>query len=330
MPTIEDVAKLAGLSPATISRVINNHPYVSQEKKDIVAKAMKELGYVPNSNAQRLRRQKTETIAVLIQRIANPFFSQLVESMDIIADRNNYKLLICQTNNDKEKELKYLNLLKTKQIDAVIFASIENEWSIVEGFLKYGPIIFCNDFAETAPVPIVCLDQYKGSYIGTKHLIDRGYKRLSYCGGSKATCLSRDRRAGFMAAVKEAGLNVSDQWLFKDALTIDDGKQILREIASMDNRPDAIFTGSDEVAAGLITEAKRHGITVPNDLGVLGFDDQPIAELVEPGITTIHQPVRKIGIKAMDVMIDILVSKKKLEHQFIQLPFHLVVRESTR
>ncbi|MFC7393434.1 LacI family DNA-binding transcriptional regulator [Scopulibacillus cellulosilyticus] len=329
MPTIEDVAKLAGLSPATISRVINNHPYVSQEKKDLVFKAMKELGYVPNSNAQRLRKQKTETIAVLIERIANPFFSQLVESMDIIANENGYKLLICQTNNDKRKELEYLNLLKTKQIDALIFASIESEWSVVENFLQYGPIVFCNDFAESASVPIIYLDQYRSAYTGTKHLIDKGYTKLSYCGGSKLTCLGRDRKNGFMSAVEEAGLNILDQWWFKDALTIEDGKQILRKISVMDNPPDAIFTGSDEVAAGMIKEAKSCGIKVPGDLAVMGFDNQPIAELMEPGITTICQPVKQMGIQTMDVMIDLLVNKRKLEHRFIQIPFHLVVREST-
>ncbi|HEX7063996.1 MAG TPA: LacI family DNA-binding transcriptional regulator [Bacillales bacterium] len=329
MATIGDVAELAGLSRATVSRVMNNHPYVSEEKKKLVHEAMHQLGYVPNSLAKRLRTQTTETIAVLIPRISNPFFSSMVEAMEIKAAEDNFQLIVCQTRSDKQRELVYLEWLKTKQIGGVILASSENNWEDIKEYTKFGPIMFCNEYPPNTEVPTVCLDQYQGGYLGTRHLIERGHQRIACCFGSSRITNTSDRQKGFLHALEEAGLSMEEKWWFSNALEIEDGKEIFRKIAEMDNRPSAIFTGSDEVAAGIVKEAKIYGAEIPNDLAVVGYDDQPIAELMDPGITTIHQPSQEIGARTMELMIQYIKHNQKPDQKIVEWFSRLIVREST-
>ncbi|MRX73551.1 LacI family DNA-binding transcriptional regulator [Bacillus lacus] len=329
MATIEDVAKLAGLSRTTVSRVINKHPYVSSAKKDLVLQAMEELGYVPNSSARSLRNQKTGVIAVFIPRVMNPFFSQLIETLEIAASLSHYQLLVCQTQYSAEKELTYLQLLKVKQVDGVILASFENEWSKIEPFLEYGPIVLCNEFEKNARVPMVLLDQAYGGYIAAKHLLENGHTAIAYCCGSYRSNVSKAREAGFRKALAEYGVPFQEELAFRNAFQVEDGKRVFQQLAAKAKKPTAIFTGSDEVAAGLIAEAKRNHWVVPDDLAVIGFDNQIITELIEPRITTVHQPVQDMAKKAMDIMVSQLASKHSVKQEVHKFQLELVIREST-
>jgi DNA-binding LacI/PurR family transcriptional regulator len=330
--TISDVVKLSGLSKTTVSRVINNHPYVSKEKREAVLNAMKELGYVPNPSARRLRGQLTTTIGVIVPRIVNPFFSYLVNAIEQAAFQKGYQVLISQSNEDKNKELAFLNLLKTKQVDGIIMTSIENEWETIKPYKDFGPLLFCNEYLNEANVPIIRLDQCKGAYIGVKHLIERGHKKIAYCTGGlfAEDGKDKDRNQGYQKALKEAGITVNPKWVFVNQHTIEDGKQVIKQILAMDegDRPTAVFTGSDEIASGMMIEAKEHGITIPGDLAIIGFDDQPLAEMLDPKLTTIRQPVNEMGEKAVEVIIDML-SNLEAEVENYELPIELVVRQST-
>jgi len=329
MATIEDVAKLAGLSRTTVSRVINNHPYVSEAKKQLVLDAMKQLGYVPNSSARSLRNQKTEMIAVIIPRVMNPFFGQLVESLEIAASEYHYQVIVCQTLYSAKKELDYLNLLKTKQVDGVILTTLLNDWRQIEPFLDYGPIVLCNEFEERANIPTVHMNQEYGGYVATTHLIEDGHSRIAYCCGNMKSNVTKAREKGFRKAHTERGLQIDEDLVFRNVFTFEDGKKILKKLMTMESRPTAIFTGSDEVAAGVISEAKKMGIMVPEELAVVGFDNQDITELMDPMITTIHQPVKEMAHKAMNVMMDKIKHKNYKKKEVYQLPLSLVVREST-
>nr|WP_306301383.1 LacI family DNA-binding transcriptional regulator [Thalassobacillus sp. C254] len=211
MATILDVAKLSGLSKTTVSRVINNHPYVSDEKREKVLKAMKELGYIPNPSARRLRGQLTTTIGVIVPRIVNPFFAHLVNSIEQAAYTKGYQVLIGQSYEDKEKELAFLNLLKTKQVDGIIMTSTENDWKIIEPYNEYGPIMLCNDYVNQGTSPMIRLDQSKGAYIGVKHLIERGHHKIAYCTGGlfDEQGKGKDRNQGFQKALNEAGIKIN-------------------------------------------------------------------------------------------------------------------------
>ncbi|MBY6037949.1 LacI family transcriptional regulator [Fictibacillus nanhaiensis] len=328
MATIQDVAKLAGLSRTTVSRVINQHPYVTEEKKRLVSKAMEELNYVPNSSARRLRRQQTETIAVYVPRITNPFFSHLVEVMEKEAGKKGYQLILCQTRYKKEQERNFLELLKTKQVDGLILTSIENDWGQIEPYLSYGPIVVCNEYTDTAEVPIVFLNQIEGGYIGTKHLIDKGYTKLGFCSGDhKSSRVAYDRKVGFLKAVEEAGLLMKDEWFFRNAYSVQDGLNTFKALEKLDDPPQALFTGSDEVAAGLVKAAKDAGWRVPEDLAIIGFDNQPLAELME--LTTVEQPIETIARNAMELMIESIQSKRRPVRKEVILPLRLIERTST-
>ncbi|TFD99762.1 LacI family DNA-binding transcriptional regulator [Jeotgalibacillus salarius] len=328
MYTIKDVALKAGLSQATVSRVINNHPYVSEDKKQAVQKAMVELGYVPNSSAQRLRNIKTKKVAVLISRIVNPFFSQLVDAMEQKAAKHGYQLILCNTRISPEKELDYFQLLQSKQVDGIILAAAENKWEAIAPYTKYGTVIYCNEYDPNATVTRVRLDQVEGGYIGTKHLLDKGHRKIGYCQGNDSS-VSVNRRKGYLKAITEAGIEPNPEWMFKDVFTVENGREIFRHIATMDNPPTAFFTGSDEVAAGMIKEAQLNGWRVPEDLAVVGFDDQPIATLMDPQFTTINQFTSNIGEKAMEVMLEIIEKKRENKAEDILLPLELIERQST-
>lgn len=329
MATIKEVAAKTGLSSTTVSRVINNHPYVDAKKRELVLQAMDELGYVPNSSAQRLRGQRTNTIAVIISRIVNPFFSHLVDAMEQIAAEQGYQLILCDSRLDKERELRQLDLLKTKQVDGIIMASLQNTWEDIEPYTKFGPIICCNEYDSSAKLPMVICDQEHGGYLGTRHLIERGHTKVAYAGGTDRIELTRDRYRGFERAMKEADLAINSNYLFPSFYSIEDGKNIFHQIIAMDDRPTAIFAGGDELAAGFIHEAKQHQFRVPEDLAVVGFDNQPLAELTNPGITTIDQPIKLMGTKAMEMMVGMIEENHELSYSKEILPLQLIVRQST-
>jgi DNA-binding LacI/PurR family transcriptional regulator len=330
MPTIKDVAQLSGISKTTVSRVINNKGYVSEEKKALVLKAMEELEYYPNLAARRLRGQLTTTIGVIVPKITNPFFSYLVDAIEEAAYEKGYQVLIFQSNEDPKKELTFLNLLKTKQVDGVIMTSVENDWTKVKSFIKHGPIVFCNVYIEKSTVPTVRLNQYQGTYDGIKHLIERGHRKIAYCTGGffKKEGKGKERNQGYQKALEEAGISINLNWIFVNQHSIEDGKQVLRKILEMEEKPTAVFTGSDEVASGMVAEASVHGIRIPDDLAIMGFDDQPIARVVSPKLTTIKQPVDRLGEKAVEIIIDELNNAQSLD-QYYELPIELIIRQST-
>ncbi|MCA0971241.1 LacI family transcriptional regulator [Halobacillus litoralis] len=329
MVTIDDVAELAGLSKSTVSRVINHYPHVSKEKKQRVYEAMETLGYVPNSSARSLRNKKTKMIAVIVPRLMNPFFGQLVESMEVAANQQGYQLLICQTMYSKETELGHLELLKTKQVDGIILASLENEWEDIAEYLAYGPLIMCNEFDESAEIPIIKLDQIHGGYIATKHLLRLGHTKLAYCSGGYKSMVANHRKVGFEKALAERGLTFQESCGFYQAYTIENGMEVFKEIHKMKDPPTAVFTGSDEVAAGIITGAREYGVKVPEELSVIGFDNQVISRIMDPTISTVEQPIEQMAQKAVHVLLEKIHSQKALSKERYELPLELIIREST-
>ncbi|MBP1042675.1 LacI family DNA-binding transcriptional regulator [Vagococcus sp. BWB3-3] len=329
MSNISDVAKKAGLSVATVSRVINNHPYVSEEKRQAVYEAMAELSYQPSSAARQMRGQSTKIIGVIVPRITNPFFSYLVDEIQQIAFQNAFQIMIFQSNESSEKELSFLELLAKKQIDGIIMCAVEQDQEVIQEFTKYGPIVLCNERFDNDQLPTVSLDQVNGAYLGVNYLLEQGYEKIAYATGGQfeEAGKDRDRNKGFNQAMADAKVPIKSEWLFVNCHTISDGRKIAREISKMSDVPEAIFTGSDEVAAGVIVEAQKLGIKVPLELAVLGFDDQPLAELTTPAITTIRQPIQTLGKETFNLMLSLL-QERPYQIDGTKLQMSLVIRES--
>lgn len=330
MPNINDVVRLSGVSKSTVSRVINNYPHIAPDKRERVLKVMEEIGYTPNVSAQKLRGLAGKMIGVIVPRIVNPFFSYLVESIEKEGYKRGYQTIIYQSHEDSERELDFLNLLKHKQVDGVIMAAYENDWDIIKKYMKFGPIVMCNEYLSEPIVPMVRVDQFNASYEGVKHLVSQGYRKIAYCTGGlfNDSGKDKDRNQGYQKALTEAGIEINPNWIYIKRHTIEDGRKVLRQMYGMKDRPDAIFTGSDEVAAGIIMEARKIGLRVPEELAVIGFDDQPLAGMLSPELTTIKQPISDIGRTAMDLIINRLEGKD-VDDKIYTLPFQLVIRKST-
>lgn len=329
MANISDVAELAGLSVSTVSRVINNHKYVTEDKRQKVLEAMDSLNYQPSTAARQLRGQQAKILGIIVPRITNPFFSYLVDEIQKRSLAKGFQLMIFQSDEDKEKELSFLQLLSQKQIDGVIMCAVENSEEVISSYLKYGPIILCNEKFANSDLPTVSLDQEKGAYMGVNYLLNSGCTKIAYCTGGLFAENGKDkeRNDGYSKALKSHGLKANPDWIFVDQHTIEDGKQIANKINEMPDKPDGLFTGSDEVAVGFIVEAAKLGIDVPNEIAVIGFDDQPIAELTSPSLTTIRQPINELGKQTIDLMFSIL-EKKPYNIEKEKLVMNLVIRES--
>ncbi|WP_413476602.1 LacI family DNA-binding transcriptional regulator [Latilactobacillus fuchuensis] len=334
MVTISEVAKRAGVSVSTVSRVINDSPHVSNKKKQLILDAMAQLNYQPLLAARQLRGSGSKTIAVTIPYITNPFFSYLIAAIEHTAVDRNYKIIIVQTFGQKQHELNAFELMKNSQVDAVIMCAIENDWEVIQEYRQYGKIGICNEYFDNTELPQVYADQEAGMYIGTKYLLNKGYQKLALCTGQnefsfkpKGTDLNSDRYRGFLRALREYGLQPESKWLFTNVNTIEESRHTFQRYMEMNDRPDAIIAASDQVAAGMVAEAQQLGIQIPADIGVLGFDDQPISQIVSSPLTTIHQPVDLIGAKIADQIIDALEGKSE-ENQQTVFPLNLVIRES--
>lgn len=303
MATISDVAKASGLSVSTVSRVINNKPHVAEAKRQRVLEAMDQLGYAPLQAARQMRGSGSGNIAVAVPTITNPFFAKLVDSIEKTCRADGYRTLIVQTKGEVDGEIGALELLRMQHADGLVLCAIENEWDKILSYATYGALAVCNEYNDDDSVSMVFARQYEGFFGATQYLMGRGHKKIAYCTGSRhfgerptGANLNTDRYNGYLGALKSRGVTANPDWLFERVSTMEDGRAVVRRILAMFERPDAIIAGSDEAAAGIELEAQHCRIRVPEDLAIIGVDDQPIASVLPVPLTTIRQPSEEEGV----------------------------------
>ncbi|MBU8639171.1 LacI family DNA-binding transcriptional regulator [Bacillus pumilus] len=320
MTNITEIAKIANVSRTTVSRVLNHHPYVKPEKRDAVLKAMKELNYVPNFNAINLSKGKTNVLGVIVPKINHPFFSKLIAGLGEECNKHNYSLLVHQTNNDLDQELDFFNRLKYKLIDGLILGSCISPPDTLDEISKFGKIVSC-EASESKQVASIFINHESGIKMAIDHLRIQGHQSIGLCIGNPKSGVGISRKKSFFHFQKEYGLQWSDNWYFDEQYTIEDGIEIAKLFLNGSSRPTAMVVGSDYVAAGIIYEAKKQGLRIPEDLAVLGFDNQPISKIIE--LSTIHQPIKELGQTAANLLYNLINNKEvpninKLELQFIK------------
>ncbi|MGT2910630.1 LacI family DNA-binding transcriptional regulator [Streptococcus cameli] len=303
--SITDVAKKAGVSVTTVSRAINDHPYVSKQTKDRIKAVMEELNYYPNHVAQQLRGHKSKLIGVTISFITNQFFAYLVDAIEKKAKEMGYRINILQTSENPELEDFYLDLIAKKQMDGLIVTSIGEATPKLKKLLKEKKVVLCNRYLGEEPLDMIRIDEEEACYEGTKLLIEKGHKTIAFCTGNHRDPSFNDKRyKGFYRAMEDAGLSFNMDHYFAHTMGIEGGRYFAKEWMNMtDDRPTAVFSNGDLTAAGIINELQENGYRVPEDLAVLGFDDQPIAGLTKPGITTIAQPIQEMGELVTEILI---------------------------
>lgn len=324
MTNITEIAKKANVSRTTVSRVLNHHPYVKPEKRNAVLQAMKELNYVPNFNAINLSKGKTNVLGVIVPKINHPFFSNLIEGIGEECSKHSYSLLVHQSNNDPAQELEFFNRLKYKLVDGLILGSCISPCHILDEVSYFGKIVSC-EASESKQIANVFINHESGIQMAINHLRDQGHQAIGLCIGNLKSGVGMSRKKSFFHYQKEYGLKWRDNWYFDEQYTIEDGIEVAKILLEQSTRPTAIVVGSDYVAAGIIYEAKNQGIRIPEDLAVIGFDNQPISKVVE--LTTIHQPIKELGETAANLLYNLINNKDVSTINTLELEF--IKRKST-
>ncbi|HHV97413.1 MAG TPA: LacI family transcriptional regulator [Clostridiaceae bacterium] len=329
MPTIQDVARKAGVSVATVSRVINNSPSVSETTYRKVMQAIEELDYKPNLLGRNLRRTETRMILVLLPTISNPFYSKIVKGIERVARENGYNILLCNTDSRVETEREYLKLLKNRLSEGAIFmAPVIDRDELSELSRKY-PIVQCCEYMEEAHVSYVTIDNFSAAYKAVQYLIGLGHKRIGMISCKNNYISTIQRKEGYKKALEDAGLVFSEDLIKVGNYGFKSGIRAAKQfLAKKDNVPTAVFAISDSMAIGAIRCFKENGMKVPGDISVIGFDDITYASMYDPMLTTVSQPQVELGCEAMELLLAQIRGDIK-EPKSIFLDYELIIREST-
>lgn len=256
MTNIRKIAELAGVSVSTVSRVLNNHPYVNEQKRKEILAIIEELNYTQNVNAIHLVKGKTNVIGVLLPHVNDQYYSAIIEGISKETAKNNYNMMLCQTNYSEERELEILHMLKMKKLDGVIICSRANSKEKLEEYTKFGPIVMCEEI-DSKCISSVHIDYYKVFSHGMKSLIDVGHTRIGYCIGRSNSINSQRRKKAYEDSLQQSIVTPLETWKFEGCFTVEDGRNVIREWAHMSVKPTAFLVSCNHIAAGMVTEAKN-------------------------------------------------------------------------
>ncbi|MHC1683871.1 MAG: LacI family DNA-binding transcriptional regulator [Clostridiaceae bacterium] len=329
--SIKDVAREAGVSIATVSRVLNDVDVVNEETKKKVMEAIKKLGYRPNIIARSLKTQRTKTIGIVIPDISNAFYPEIVRGAEDVANIYNYNIILCNTDLDIEKEKEYLRVLKEKMVDGMIYMSNALEKETLDLIKELDmPTVLVETTDEEKTFPSVTIDNKEAAYEAVKHLISKGKKRIVYLGTQPDAKNARALRYdGYKKALEEAGLETNSDLEVFCGLKAIDGENSVEELARRNVEFDAMFCCTDELAMGAINKLREEGRSVPEDISVVSFDNIYVASIFYPKLTTVEQPTYDMGSVGMRMLIKI-INKKPLEISEYVLPHLLIERESSK
>lgn len=329
--SIKDVAKEAGVSIATVSRVLNDIDVVNEDTKKKVLDAIKKLGYRPNIVARSLKTQRTKTIGILIPDISSQFYPEIVRGAEDVSHIYDYNVILCNSDFDADKEKEYLRVLKEKMVDGVIYMSSSLNEDILDLINELDlKTVLVETKDKDGAFPSVTIDNISAVHDGTKYLIDQGLKNLAFIGVNEDTMNAwGERYIGFEKALKEAKLSVVDELVCFDTLRVKSGLKGVKQFIESGKTFDGIVCASDEIAMGAINELRDNGIKVPEDVSVIGFNNNYAASIFYPKISTITQPSYDMGSVAMRMLIKIL-NKKELDQDQYVLDYELIKRDSTK
>jgi len=331
MPTITDVARRAGVSVATVSRVINDTKFVSPELRQRVLQAMKELDYQPNLLAGSLRRRETHTIGLIVPDTANPFFGELAKGAEDVGFQNGYNVILCNSDYNLERERAYVEVLQAKQVDGLIFIPCSAETGHVRQLLAKmrNPVVTADRQTPELVADSITADNRAGGRLAAQHLLALGHRRIGCIERPKYLPHIQDRIIGFCEVLEEWGLAIPDELRARGGFSFEDGVRAARQLLSLPAPPTAIFAYNDIMAIGALRAAREMGLHVPDDLAVVGFDNIPVASFVTPQLTTVDQPNYHIGALAAQLLIGRLSGEIEGEPQRRVLDVKLIVRESS-
>ncbi|WID95037.1 LacI family DNA-binding transcriptional regulator [Bosea vestrisii] len=325
-PTIAEVARLAGVSTATVSRALAQPEKVKARTRERVLDAVKATGFIPNAQARNLRLQATRTVILLVRDISNPFYLEIYKGVEEAAIDAGYKVLMGDARDDDERILRYVDMVRERHADGLILmVGRFPEALAARGRLP--PIVVALEMLPGLNLPTVKVDNHAAARAAVAHLARLGHRRIAHIAGPMPDPMSVDRRDGYLAGLADAGIAADPRLVVEGDFGLAAGRAAIRTLDAGGVDYTAVFAASDQMAVGAMGELRARGRNVPDDVSVVGFDDIVLAEAVEPQLTTVHQPRREIGQAAMVLLIAQLSGQG--DRSDLVLPTRLVERAST-
>ncbi|MGA3056927.1 MAG: LacI family DNA-binding transcriptional regulator [Candidatus Limnocylindrales bacterium] len=329
MSTLNDVARLAGVSTMTVSRVVNGNGYTSPATQARVNQAIAELGYMPNVLARQLRSSRTKTLALVLTDIANPFFTTIARGVEDAARAQGYAVMFCNTDESVDLELEYVRVLIQRRVDGVLLVPAADSSTSLDLLKTHKlPAVVLDRRLRSGEVDEVRADSEGGAYAAVRHLIDLGHRQIAVLAGPESVSTSADRVAGYRRAMLEAGIDPTTQQILFGQYTEASGYEMTGRLLAAPTRPTAIFAGNNFIAFGAIQALRESGLEIPDDMSIVVFDDLPQGWIM-PFLTVIAQPAYEIGRLAAEMMLERLASEEPIEPRTIVLPSSLIVRRSS-
>ena len=331
MATIHDVAQRAGVSPITVSRVINHSGYASQDTRERVEAAVAELGYVPNRLARSLRSKRTHTLALVITDITNPFFTTVARGVEDTASDAGYTVIFCNTDESESEEKKYLQVLLQQQVDGVLLVPARSTSDSIDLIQKQGTPVVVLDrrLPRDVDVDTVRCENELGAYQLVRLLIELGHRRIAILSGPLGVSTAEDRLAGFRRAMRETGFADESQLVTFGSFNQASGAEMMRQLLDLRPHPTAVFAANNLIGIGALHAIQQAGLNVPQDIALVSFDDLPPTLLTAPFFTVAAQPAYEMGKRATQLLLARLTKTAAEPCQEIVLPTELIVRQSS-
>ncbi|MBN1285530.1 MAG: LacI family DNA-binding transcriptional regulator [Anaerolineae bacterium] len=305
MATIKDVAKRAGVSLSTVSRVLNGHPYVADELRSRVLDAIEALNYRPNRVAQRLRAARSHLVGVIFSDVKNPFYTLVLSGIEHILSEQGLSVLISNSNTNQDREDNFTALMLAEEVAGLIVAPVQEDSPVLAEVVQNGlPVAVIDRRMCGLSVDTVLADNQSGACMAIRHLIQLGHRRIAILNGPQRLTSGRERYAGFLQAMGEAGLDIDPGLVWYGDYQMESGYTLTRELLRLPQPPTALFVANNLMTIGVLNAIHEAGCNIPEDLAVIGFDDVPWAVSLNPPLTTVAQPSFEIGVRAARLLLD--------------------------
>jgi LacI family transcriptional regulator len=330
--TIKDIARALGLSTSTVSRALRGSYEISADTKQLVLDYAEKMNYQPNPIAKSLKENRSWAIGVIVPEIANNFFSQTINGIDATAYQKGYHVVITQSHESVEREVENVHNLVARRVDGLL-VSLSMETNDIAHFKSLQdrglPIVFFDRISEDLSTFKVKANNYQGAYAATRHLIENGCRQIAHLTTASCLSITRERLEGYKAALTDCHINYNEAYIkyFNDQ---SDVEQVVTDLISMPEKPDAIFSASDRLTTACISAIKKAGLQVPDDIALVGFTNLRVAEFLNPALTSVTQPAFEMGQIATELLIKLIESKKPVDtFETRILDTQLIVRASS-
>ncbi len=329
MVNIRDVAKRAGVSAITVSRVINNSGVVNAATRERVNRAIEELGYVPNSLAKSFRSSQTCLIALVLSDITNPFWTTIARGVEDTAEKNGFHVILCNSDENPEKESNYLQVLLQRRVDGIIIAPTTNDKNRFLMLKRHGlPCVLLDRRVDGFKCDTIVSNGREGARKMTLHLLRLGYQRIAIVAGPHTISTAQERVEGYCQALQENQVPIEAGLIVRDTYRQESGYASVKQLLKQERRPEAIFAGNNFIAVGALHAIRELGMQIPEDVALVGFDDIPQGSLISPALTVVSQPAYKMGVSAAESLIARLSGKYRGKPRDIVFDTSIIIRES--